>query len=185
MKWYEMSGALDNFECNPAYLEKVALDTDDNPTIKVVSFNRTEADQPSSSWIKKRKYKKKLVRRFLSVNPDMDYSQSHGTRCNPALYCYYLSCNDGDAYDPKMSYNLNPYTRVFLSVRGDLRKYHGSVYPMRSCYALERKDKSTARMTNRRIRYHALDEETISGCSYSYYKKLFGPLRIGEQFYKK
>lgn len=74
----------------------------------------------------------------------------------------------------KMTYSFNPYTRVFLSLRGDLRKYHGAAFPSRSSYALRPKDKDAAKITNRRIRRHSLDEDMSS--RYSYCKKYYGPL---------
>lgn len=104
----------------------------------------------------------------------MDYSKWHGTRCSPAIYLCFPTCDDGDFYDPKMTYSFIPYTRVFLSLRGDLRKYHGAVFPIRGSYALGPKDKDAAKITNRRIRRHALDEDMSR--SYSYYKKLYSPL---------
>ena len=115
-----------------------------------------------------------MVRRFLSINPDMDYSKRHGTRCSPTIYLCFPSYNDGDFYDPKMTYSFNPYTRVFLSLRGDLRKYHGAAFPIRGSYALGPKDKNAAKITNRWIRRQALDEDMCR--SYSYYEKLYGSL---------
>lgn len=174
INWYEIPGALDNFELNPAYHEKLAIDADIELVRNVMPANKQTFRQIDCSWVKKREYKKKLVRRFLSINPDMDYSKRHGMRCSPAIYLCFPTYNDGDFYDPKMTYSFNPYTRVFLSLRGDLRKYHGAAFPIRSSYALGPKDKDAAKITNRRIRRHALDEDMCR--SYSYYKKLYGPL---------
>lgn len=174
INWYEMPGALDNFERNPAYHEKLAIDAIIEPVRNVMPANRQAFRRVDCSWVKKREYKKKLVCRFLSINPDMDYSKRYGTRCSPAIYLCFPTYNDGDFYDPKMTYSFNPYTRVFLSLRGDLRKYHGAAFPIRGSYALGPKDKDAAKITNRRIRRHALDEDMSR--SYSYYKKLYSPL---------
>ena len=116
INWYEMPGALDNFERNPAYHEKLAIDADIEPVRNMMPANKQAFRQIDCSWVKKREYKKKLVRRFLSINPDMDYSKRHGTRCSPAIYLCFPTYNDGDFYDPKMTYSFNPYTRVFLSL---------------------------------------------------------------------
>ena len=172
--WYDMPGALDDFESHPAYLEKLVVDADDEVTRENVLTHTNAKSRNVCSWIKKRKHKKKMVRRFLSINPDMDYAQLHGMRCEPAIYLCIPSYNEGDYYDPKITYSFNPYTRVFLSLRGDLRKYHGAAFPIRSSYALGPKDKDAAKITNRRIRHRALDDETVG--SYSYCKKLYGPL---------
>jgi len=114
-----MPGALDNFERNPAFHEKLAIDADIEPVRNVMPANKQAFRQIDCSWVKKR-------------------------------------------------------TRVFLSLRGDLRKFHGAAFPIRSSYALGPKDKDAAKITNRRIRRHALDEDMCR--SYSYYKKLYGPL---------
>ena len=127
-----------------------------------------------SAWVSKRNHKKKIIRRFLSVNPYMDYSKLCGTGCSPAIYLCIPSYNDGDYYDREMTYNLNPYEKIFLSPHGDLRKYRGTVYPIRGSYALSHKDKDASKITNRLIRKYALDDELI--CSHSYYKKVYGPL---------
>lgn len=174
INWYEMPGALEDFESNPAYHEKLAIDADFDLVKNVIPANKQTSCRNDCSWVKKRKYKKKLVRRFLNINPDMDYSKLHGMRCSPAIYLCFPDYNNGDFYDPKMTYSFNPYTRVFLSLRGDLRKYHGAAFPSRSSYALGPKDKDAAKITNRRIRRRALNEDMSS--SYSYCKKLYGPL---------
>lgn len=174
VEWYDMPGALDDFESHPAYLEKLAVDADVEGTTDTISANKKAKDRSVCSWVKKRKHKKKMVRRFLTINPDMDYAKLYGMRCSPAIYLCVSSYNEGDYYDPKITYSFNPYTRVFLSLRGDLWKYHGAAFPIRSSYALGSKDRDASKITNRRIRHHALDDETVR--SYSYCKKLYGPL---------
>lgn len=174
MNWYDMPGALDDLEYNPAFLEKLEIDVDDAPVKKVTPTSKRDVNRTNCSWVKKRQFKKKMVRRFLTINPDMDYSELHGMRCSPAIYLCFPAYNDGDFYDPKITYSFNPYTRVFLSLRGDLRKYHGAAFPICGSYALGSKDIDAAKITNRRIRRHAFDEETSH--SYSYCKKLYGPL---------
>ena len=169
MNWHEMPGALDDLEHNPAYLEKMAIDADAEPIENVKSSSKRAVNRDNCSWVKKRKYKKKMVRRFLTINPDMDYSKLYGMRCSSAIYLCLPEYHNGDFYDPKMTYSFNPYTRVFLSLRGDLRKYRGAAFPVRGSYALGSKDKDAARITNRRIRRHALDDE-MSSSSYSYCK---------------
>ena len=171
---YDMPGALDDFESHPAYLEKLSVDVDVEMTTDVISTGEKTKSLRVCSWIRKRKHKKKMVRRFLTINTDMDYSKLYGMRCSPAIYLCFPSYNEGNYYDPKMTYSFNPYTRVFLSFRGDLRKYHGAAFPIRSSYALGPKDRDVAKITNRRIRRYALDEETVR--SYSYCKKLYEPL---------
>lgn len=171
LNWYDLPGALDDFENNPAYLEK--LETDSEEEIETEE-KFCERKATTCTWFKKRNYKKKMVRRFLSINPDMDYSKSYGMRCSPAIYLCFPSFEEDGFYDPKMTYTFNPYTHIFLSPRGDLWKYHGEAFPIRSSYALGRKDKVTARITNRRIRHLAVDEDISN--SYTYLKKSCSPM---------
>lgn len=109
--WYEIPGALEDFENNPAYHEKLAIDADIELVKNVKPANKQTFCRTDCSWVKKRIYKKKLVRRFLTINPDMDYSKLHGMRCSPAIYLCFPDYNNGDFYDPKMTYSFNPYTQ--------------------------------------------------------------------------
>lgn len=65
INWYEMPGALEDFESNPAYHEKLAIDADFDLVKNVIPANKQTSCRNDCSWVKKRKYKKKLVRRFL------------------------------------------------------------------------------------------------------------------------
>lgn len=57
INWYEMPGVLDNFELNPAYHEKLAIDADIEPVRNMVPANKQAFRQIDCSWVKKRKYK--------------------------------------------------------------------------------------------------------------------------------
>lgn len=116
VEWYDMPGALDDIESHPAYLEKLAIDAEVEVTTDVILASEKAKDRSVYSWIKKRKHKKKMFCRFLTINPDMDYSKLYGMRCSPAIYLCFPSYNEGDYHDPKMTYSFNPYTRVFLSL---------------------------------------------------------------------
>lgn len=166
MNWYDLPGALDGFESNPAYLEKLAVDSEeeiegmDRPSGKRVT-------QTSCSWVKKRRYKKKMVRRFLSINPDLDYSSSHGMRCCKGYYIH-----DEHESFPRHYYTFNRYTKVYLSRRGDLRKFNGQVVFENKRLSLWKKDKTVGKLTNRRIHYN---ENYGEACrTHSYCKKLYG-----------
>lgn len=116
-----------------------------------------------------------MIRRFLTINPGMDLENASGQHCSSGVYIsihwYY---EDSGLYDPRMEHGFNYYTKVFLSPRGVLRKYYGTVvWHCRDSFELTRKDVNVAKLTNRRIRYHANDEEVSK--RYSYYKKLYGP----------
>lgn len=85
VKWYDMLGALDAFESHPAHLEKLAVDAVVEVTADVIPTSEKKKARCVCSWVRKRKHEKKMVRRFLTINPDMDYSKLHGMRCSPAI----------------------------------------------------------------------------------------------------
>lgn len=172
--WFDMPGALEGFDRNPEYLEKMTIDYADDDGKNAVQKRCGESIH-ACAWVRNRNYKKKLIRRFLSINPDMDFSKLPGTHCEPAIYLYFPRFENNSYHDPKMNYNFNPYNRIFLSPRGDLRKYHGEVSPCRGCFALGRKEKDASKITNRRIRY--LDAFDELPANHSYCKKLYGPMK--------
>ena len=169
--WYDMPGALDNLESNPAYLEKMAIDNIEDSTKEVCSTRKTKTKY-DCAWVKKRHYKKKLVRKFLSVNPAMDYTKNTGTYCRNAIYVD-IPFYEGEYLYWKMAYNFNPYTKVFLSVHGDLRKYYGPVLSVRGTYGLGFRGMDFSQITNRRIRHCPVDRDVPT--SYACCKKVFGP----------
>ena len=166
LNWYDLPGALDGFENNPAFLEKLAMDSEEEIEVKCRPYNR-KATHDSCSWVKKRRYKKKMVRRFLSINPDLDYSSSRGMRCCKGYYIH--TSNDNI---PRHDYTFNRYTNIYLSRRGDLRKFNGKVVLEDKRLSLWKKDKSVEKLTNRRIRYNESNEEECR--NHSYCKKLYG-----------
>ena len=116
VKWYDMPGALDDFESRPAYLEKLVVDANVEVTTDVIPARKKTTNSRNCSWVRKRKHKKKKVRRFLTINPNKDYSKFYGTWCSPTIYLCFPFYNKGDYYDPEMTYSFNPYIRVFLSL---------------------------------------------------------------------
>ena len=172
LNWFDMPGALDGFESSPEYLEKMTFDYMDAEE-KNADQMRIGKGSRDCAWVRNRNNKKKLIRRFLSINPSMDYSKLSGIRCKSAIYMCFPEYYEGKFYDPKMEYNFNPYNKVFLSPRGDIRKYHGEVSPWRGSFALGRKEKGVSQITNRRIRQLNDFDELPS--NYSDCKKLYGP----------
>ena len=176
MHWYDLPGALDGFESNPEFLEKMAIDDfEEKPPQKEVHSKKHSMKKRECSWVRKREYKKKLVRRFLTINPDMVFSGKDGNYycsawiiCSPAYY-------EGGFFDPKVDYSFNRYTHVYLSPRGDIRKWNGAVYDVwNGCYFIDNSERWAWRAFNRKIRYQPITEET--NYTYPYYKKMYFPL---------
>lgn len=155
---------------SPEFQEKIVVDMDEK---QLENMPMRSEKQRLDPWSRKRKHKKKMVRRFLSMNPAMDYSNMFGQNCRQAIYIHYPRVFDGEYQDHRMEYALNPYTKVFLSPRGDLRVYHGNISYIRGSYTLANKDKSLQRVTNRRIRKASMED--IATTSFSYCKKCYGP----------
>ena len=154
----------------PEYAEKYLLDEED---VYCTTKPKRAEKLRENAWNRKRHYKKKMVRRFLTMNPAMDFSNMAGQNCRQAIYIHYPNVFDGEYQDPRMEYALNPYTKVFLSPRGDLRVYHGNISYIRGSYTLANKDKSLQRVTNRRIRKASMED--IATTNFSYCKKCYGP----------
>ena len=117
MSYFELERAIDSLNDDPAFIEKCLLDDE-----KIV-LNRTRSNSRKTrdnAWQRKRSYKKKLVRRFLSMNPSMDYSDFCGMKCSQAIYLHFPQNDNGEYVDHRTNYCINPYTKVFLSKRGDL-----------------------------------------------------------------
>ena len=170
MTCIEFVKAIDNLDDDPAFIEKCLLDDEG---LVLNHTKRNAQKKRDNAWQRKRSYKKKLVRRFLSINPSMDYSDSWGMRCSQAIYLHFPQDDNGEYVDHRMNYCINPYTKVFLSRRGDLRVYHGNISYIRGNFTLANKDKMIQRITNKRIRKASASENTIY--TFSYQKKLHGP----------
>lgn len=123
--------------------------------------HRRKNARRACSWVRKRDHKKKMVRRFLSMNPAYDFSKSAGLRPEPAIW---LSCShfNGDTFfDPMLTYSINPYYHIYLSSRGNLRIYHGSISFDHGSFALGRKNRDAKKKTNKLLRKIRSDEDMI------------------------
>ena len=172
INWFEIPGALDDFASNPSYVEKIAVDNE--MRCEPRDSKKRNTIRKSCAWIEKRNHKKRIVRRFLSMNPSMDYSTLKDVSCQPAIYINFPEFSEGKFYNPRMEYCFNPYNKIYLSRRGDLRKYHGAISYYHGGYALGHKSKDDSKITNRRIR-HVDNIEDIPS-QHSCCKKLYGPM---------
>ncbi len=122
------------------------------------------------SWVRKRAHKKKMVRRFLSMNPAYDYSRSSGMRPEPAIWLNSFFVHNNTYYDPMLTYCINPYYHIYLSPRGNLRIYHGAIDFDHGRFAMGHKNLNAKKKTNNILRRIKSDEEMIH--SASVYRKL-------------
>lgn len=172
MNWFEMPGALEGVENNPEFLMK-ADEQDEKTTINLKKTY--EFKHRTCAWVRKRYYKKKIIRRFLSMNPAMDFSKKNGVIHE--IHGIYLNfaCYDernGEFNDPHVNYCINPYTRVYLSNRGNLRIMHGDLFRIRTSFAIGNTKKDAIKCMNRRLRRADFSEYIPS---YRFCKRYYCP----------
>ena len=131
------------------------------------------------AWVRKRLYKKKMVRRFLDLNPSMNYSQLCGTDCRRGIYQFDHNLDD-DVYDSYPLYCLNRNNHIFLSVRGDLRIYHGALFSHGIFNYTMGGRNDIRKITNRRLRKLPFDAEGAS--NYAFCKKLCAPIPYNSHY---
>ena len=136
-------------------------------------YSRKDSCARPGSWVRKRNYRKKLVRRFLSMNPAYHFTEFRGIRPEPAVWLNRYTLHNGKDYDPMLEYDINPYFCIYVSPRGDLRKYRGVVSFDHGQYALCNKNRMMSRITNRRLRRIPADQDLPS--SFSACRKAYGP----------
>lgn len=174
INWYDDLAVWANMEDNNEFMQKVNLDEED---FKKIHHRKTctSVKQRDSAWVRNDRHKKRMRHCFLSINPAMNIDELGGMKCSEAIYLHWPTFEDGKFHDARMEYCLNPYEKIFLSKRGDLRVYHGNVFYHRSgSFTLVNKDPFVSKLTNKRIRNDAISEEE-SPKHYSFYKKCYGP----------
>lgn len=170
----EMELALLEMNMNPAFLEKMMDDhADDAYSSSTSHASHQHTHQRSTGWWRKRLYRKKLLRRFLRLNPALKPSEMCGTHPHRAVYI----CSFKDAqYNPRHIYNINLYEKLYISPSGDIRLckkrivHHGGY----DCYLIGVNDVPDAKnFTNRRIRSKMIREDDYASRSHALYKKQY------------
>ena len=121
--------------------------------------------QEKNKWQRKKDYKDKLKRKFLSINPGMDTGSLEG--CTSTRADIMVTHSD----DRKISFN--PYAKLFISKRGVIRKYQGKIR-IKSRYYYETcgyEKRYGMRLVQRRIRRELINEDT--SLSMSFLKKKY------------
>lgn len=125
-----------------------------------------------NSWIRKNKFRYNLVRRFLSVKPNMNPYECYPLkRTGNIIYINSEVATDGGRYC------LNHVNHLYMTKRGFIEQYRGRVEWCRdgSIYGIGRKNRDISKITNRRIRHARIDIEGWEILKYSTYKKKYGP----------
>lgn len=169
----EMELALLEMKMNPAFQEKMMDDIADNEYGSLPSHTGHQcAHQRPTGWWRKRLYRKKLLRRFLNLNPALKPSEMCGTHPHRAVY--FCSFVDEPYYNPRHYYNINLFEKLYLSTSGDIRVckkrivHHGG----HSCFLIGTNDVPDAKkFTNRRIRSKVIREDDYVPSGPALYKK--------------
>ena len=156
----DFSVLLDQHWDDSAVTEKT--EQDDVQHEETVNHSQQYSRRPCS-WIRKRNHKKKMVRRFLSMNPAYDYSKMQGIRPEPSVWLNSFCMDAKGYYDPMLTYGINPYYHIYLSPRGDLRIYHGVISFDHGWMAMANKNPCTKKKTNKTLRRITSDDDMIHG----------------------
>lgn len=164
-EWYAHPDVL-FFEKNPLFIEKLSIDS--NVPEKPQSTIRHKKASRNIGRVRRSKYKYKLLKRFLTIDPAMDYSKLKGTRCESAVNWHIKYWLDKDTKD-HMICEFNPYNKTFISKRGDVRRYYGKIEEVRkNRFNTNCKCRKVKKLKHRKIRHFAVDAD--GGLSYAYVK---------------
>lgn len=166
-EWFDFTD--NELENNDEYIEKMNIEdsyeSEENENDYIFS---KKTDSRPNAYLRNRKYKKKQLKKFLSLNPGMDFNNVEPLeRTYNAIYIS----------SPKETYSINHANHLFLSKRGNIEQYRGWV--LWTCdggyVVLTNKDHSMGKITNRRIRYEDVCDDDIATL-YSIYKKRYSPV---------
>ena len=124
------------------------------------------------AWIRKKKYKKRLERRFQKMHHHGHQMRLEGCIVDGTIFLE--NCRD----DWRTHSSYNSYEGLYVSVRGDIRRFEGKIFSycntLRAISPIHRKVYTV--QANRRIRHARNMEETCS--SYSSLKKQYTYKRL-------
>lgn len=161
--WYEVT--MNNSKLKEEFFEKI--NEEDCERYELVNKPFKSRD---NSWVRKRIYRKKMVRNFLFLNPSMKLNEVDPLHSINGVYIKALSTN-GDEY------NINHVSHIYISPRGKnhLEVFRGALEWGRTgrVFGIGCKNRDIGKITNRRIRH--MKTETEIGMKHSYCKKKFAP----------
>ena len=128
---------------------------------------RLEEKQRPCAWVRKHEHKKRMRRKYMLMHHQGDSQGEKGMQLRDAIYCAW------DITDWRTHGYVNYHQHLYLSARGDIRVYHGSItaYPHIYTPVPTYSRKYHAVQANRRIRHiKDVEESTVS---YSWLKKRY------------
>lgn len=170
----EMEMALLDMASHTEFIGKNLNDEKDvNEPVSTVHQN---SHRRLSGWYRKRMYRKKLIRRFLSCNPALNIAETPGTRARNAV----VLCDFRDEpFNPRHDYSINLYEKLYISLAGDIRVCKKRIVHHGDCrlFGIFPSEIPDAKhYTNRRIRSKTTKMDDSIPSSPAYYKKKYSRL---------
>lgn len=165
----EMELALKEMDVHPEFSEKIFIDMEEETNDWDYVFHQSSTQRPNG-WQRKREYKKKLFRRFLSLNPSLNIADVLGSRQGRGPHYVRFE----EPFDPRSKYTLNLYERLYLSPAGDIRVCKRRIIHHGGCkaYRLRQSDLPFAKQyTSRRIRSKVIPDDARAPSGRAYYRK--------------
>lgn len=136
---------LDGCENHPEYIRKLNLDLQEDESRRNTAQNAHPRMARENSWLRKRKFKKRMVRQFLSVDPTSSIDRESGNRASRGIYLASEKIT--------VNYWINVYTRTYVSLRGDVRHVARAISPAQPVgFSVYKLSGFTRRRGNRMIR---------------------------------
>lgn len=125
------------------------------------------------AWVRKNEHKKRLEQKYHLQHHPTEYPGEKGVRLQSAV------CVANGETDWRSNGYVNYHQRLYRSVRGDIRVYHGKItaYPHVYAPVPTSARKQMMALANRRIRHMQYDGDTCQ--QYSSLKKQFTHLDDG------
>lgn len=169
----EMEIALLEMDSHPEFIGKNLIEETNAKGPVVVHQN---SHPRLSGWYRKRLYRKKLIRRFLSANPALNISEMPGASMKRAS----VSCDfKGGPFNPRHDYSINLHEKLYIATGGEIRAskkrivHHGG-WKLFGISANTIPD--AKKYTNSRIRSKAIRMDDIIPSYPSYYRKKYSRL---------
>ena len=136
---------LKGCENQPEFLEKLGLDFQEEPFPKTAAQNTYPCMARENNWCRKRLFKKRIIRKFLSIDPTSIIDRESGNRASRGIY---FGCGK-----ITVSYWINVYTRTYVSPKGDVRHVGRAISPAQPVgFSIYKLSAFTRRRGNRMVR---------------------------------
>ena len=77
---------LDGCENHPEFIRKLHLDLQEDESRRNTAQNAHPRMARENAWYRKRKFKKRMIRQFLSVDPTSNIDRENGNRASRGIY---------------------------------------------------------------------------------------------------